>query len=91
MPCLLVIPHSAATQRMRSNFWSTRGSFQWLSKPSGVESDSSGSAPALFWRYVYRDPSQKIEQITAITTPMITARESMRRMAGTAGCTATAA
>ena len=50
MPCLLVTPHSAATQRIRWNFWSARGSAQWLSKPSGVESDSSGSAPALLCR-----------------------------------------
>ena len=47
IPCLLVIAHSAATQPMRFSFSSERGSAQWLSKPSGVESASSGSAPAL--------------------------------------------
>ena len=50
IPCLLVTPHSAATQRMRLNFSSARGSGKWPSNPSGVESASSGSAPALLCR-----------------------------------------
>ncbi len=47
IPCLLVTAHSIAVQSTRLNFSSGPGSGKWLSKPSGVDSASSGSAPAL--------------------------------------------
>ncbi len=88
IPCLFVTPHSAATQRTRLNFWSARGSGKWPSNPSGVDSASSGSAPALLCSDGYREPSQKMAQMVAITAPMMTMRASRRRAAARADLTA---